>query len=181
MDSNPELASERGSAPTVRSLHQRILPVSAREVGSLIDGLASPRDRLWPRDAWPSMQLTPGLRVGAGGGHGPIRYTVEAYEPGRRVRFRFTAPRGLKGFHEFEVLPAGEECTLRHLLEARLEGFARLSWPLVYAPLHEALMEDALDRAESALGTGAGNRESWSFRVRLLRRLLGRPAIRRPR
>jgi hypothetical protein len=106
---------------------------------------------------------------------------VESYEPGKRVRFRFTAPRGLKGFHEFEVCPVGEDCLLRHRLEARPEGLTALSWPLVYAPLHDALIEDALDRAESALGTGAGRRESWSYRVRLLRRLLGRPAIRRPR
>ncbi|MCL7936587.1 MAG: SRPBCC family protein [marine benthic group bacterium] len=181
MAPNPELAWQRESAAEVHCVHERTLPVSAGEAGALIDGLSSPRDRLWPRDAWPSMHLTPDLRVGACGGHGPIRYEVEAYEPGRRVRFRFFAPRGLKGFHEFAVVPAGEECALRHVLEARLEGLTRLSWPLLYEPLHDALIEDALDRAESALGTGAGRRESWSYRVRVLRRLLGRPAIRRPR
>jgi hypothetical protein len=168
-------------AATIRTVHQRSLPVSAVEAGSLIDGLATRRDRLWPRDAWPSMHLDPGLQVGASGGHGPIRYEVEAYEPGRRVRFRFTAPRGLRGFHEFAVLPEGEGCTLSHRLEARPGGLSMLSWPLVYAPLHDALIEDALDRAESALGTGAGRREPWSLRERMLRRLLGRPAIRRPR
>jgi hypothetical protein len=181
MAGKPELARQRESAAEVLSIHERKLPVPAREAGALLDGLSSPRDRLWPRDAWPSMQLTPDLRVGARGGHGPVRYEVETYEPGRRVRFRFSAPRGLKGFHEFEVLPSGAGCVLRHLLEARLEGLARLSWPLIYSPLHDTLLEDALDRAESALGTGAGRRESWSYRVRLLRRLLGRPAIRRPR
>lgn len=179
----PTSAGER--APTragfTTSMHERRLPVSRDEVGALIDGLSSPRDRLWPRDAWPSMHLESGLRVGSAGGHGPIRYVVEAYEPGRRARFRFTSPRGLTGFHEFRVSESEGPTVLSHYLEAKLGGLTALSWPLFYRPLHDALIEDALDRAESALGTGAGRRASWSTQVRVLRRLLGRPAIRRPR
>ena len=163
------------------SIHERRLPVRIDEAGALIDQLSSPRDRLWPRDAWPSMQLDSGLRIGSEGGHGPIRYEVEAYEPGRRARFRFTSPRGLSGFHEFRVSESEGHTVLTHLLEAKLSGLTSWTWPLVYRPLHDALIEDALDRAESALGTGAGRRASWSTRVRVLRRLLGRPAIRRPR
>lgn len=177
----PGSESEGLTAGTVRSVHERSLPVPATEVGQLIDSLSTPRDRLWPRDAWPSMHLDAGLRIGSAGGHGPIRYEVEAYEPGWRVRFRFVSPRGLRGYHEFSVVPAGDRTILRHHLEAGLHGLARLSWPLIYSPLHDALIEDALDRAESALEIGAGRRASWPARVRVLRRLLGGAAIRRPR
>ena len=176
-------AGKAASAPAgvAISIHERRLPVSVDEVGALIDDLSSPRDRLWPRDAWPSMQLESGLRVGSAGGHGPIRYVVEEYEPGRRARFRFTAPRGLTGYHEFSVSESEGRTVLSHRLEAKPGGLTALSWPLIYRPLHEALIEDALDRAESALGTGAGRRSSWPMRVRVLRQLFGRPAIRRPR
>jgi hypothetical protein len=179
----PTPAGEAASAPSgvAISIHERRLPVPIEEVGALIDDLSSPRDRLWPRDAWPSMHLESGLRVGSAGGHGPIRYQVELYEPRRRARFRFTAPRGLAGFHEFRVTESEGQTVLSHRLEARLGGLTALTWPLVYRPLHDALIEDALDRAESALRTGAGRRASWSMRVRVLRRLFGRPAIRRPR
>ena len=165
----------------VVSVHERLLPSRPDEVGALIDSLASRKDRLWPRDAWPSMRLDSGLRVGSEGGHGPIRYRVEAYEPSRRARFRFTAPRGFDGTHEFEVVPTDEQATLRHVIDMRILGLARLTWPAVYSPLHDALIEDALDRAESALGVGAGRRTPWSPRVRALRRLLGRPGLRRTR
>ncbi len=75
----------------VLGIHTRTLPVSGEEIGRLIDGLAGREDRLWPGDRWPPMRLDRPLEVGASGGHGPIRYTVEAYEPGRWVRFRSTS------------------------------------------------------------------------------------------
>ncbi|MBK5096978.1 MAG: SRPBCC family protein [Gemmatimonadetes bacterium] len=178
---NPD--SERGKQARGRTvvIHERYLPSRPDEAGALIDSLASPKDRLWPRDAWPSMRLDSGLRVGSAGGHGPIRYSVEAYDPARLVRFRFTAPRGFGGTHEFEVIPTGEHATLRHVIDMRVSGLARLSWPAIYAPLHDALIEDALDRAESTLGVGAGRRSPWSPRVRALRRVLGGPGLRRTR
>jgi len=77
----------------VRNVHERVLDVPACDLAVLLDGLASPDDALWPRHLWPAMKFDRPLQVGAVGGHGPIRYTVEAYEPGRRIRFRFTAPR----------------------------------------------------------------------------------------
>lgn len=178
---NPDDARAGQARKRVVVVHERRLPSRPDEVGALIDSLASRKDRLWPRDAWPSMRLDSGLRVGSEGGHGPIRYRVEAYEPSRLVRFRFTAPRGLDGTHEFVVVPTGEGTTLRHVIDMRVSGLAYLTWPAIYSPLHDALIEDALDRAESALGVGAGRRAPWSPRVRVLRRLLGRPGLRRTR
>lgn len=123
------------------------------------------------------MRLDRPLQVGAVGGHGPIRYQVETYEPGRRVRFRLCAPRGFDGFHGFEVVPTGGRgTTLRHVLEMNARGPALLTWPLVFRSLHDALVEDCLDNAACALGEVPRSR-LWSLWVRMLRagfRLLAR-------
>ena len=140
----------------VRNVHERALRASPASAGSLLDGLASPEDRMWPGAAWPGMKLDRPLGTGARGGHGPIRYFVQAYVPGRSVRFRFTEPDGFEGGHVFEVLDGpGDGCRLRHVLEMRVRGRARLSWPLLYRPLHDALIEDALTCAQTAVGNAA--------------------------
>ncbi|MBC8424132.1 SRPBCC family protein, partial [bacterium] len=150
------------------------------EVGALLDGLSGPHEALWPDDRWPPMRFDRPLQVGARGGHGPIRYDVGAYEPGRLVRFDFTAPRGFEGHHRFEVEEREPELTrLRHVLEMDARSAAALSWPLVFRPLHDALLENALDRAEISLGLEpAGAR--WSPWVRCLRWVL-KPRGRRAR
>jgi len=156
----------------VLNVHERLIHASPDRVGKLIDALGSRQDRLWPRDRWPAMRLDRPLGVGASGGHGPIRYTVEAYEPCRRVTFRFTVPRGFVGTHAFEVEPAGaDQAWLRHKVKMRLRGPARLSWPLFFRWLHDALIEDALDRARAEAEETTVRVRRWPPRVRLLRRL----------
>ena len=151
------------------NVHQRLLYASPARVGALIDTLASPEDKLWPRRHWPRMVLDGPLAVGAAGGHGPIGYEVQAHSPGRSVRFGFTSPRGMDGWHALEVLDATPvHCVLEHRLEIETRGLASLSWPLVYAPLHDALLEDALANAQTALGLAPHN-VPWSPWVRLLR------------
>lgn len=156
----------------VMNVHERMLPAEATEVGALIDSLAGESDRLWPKGEWPEMRLSGGLAPGSRGGHGPVRYTVSAYAPGQWVRFAFSGPRGFHGFHEYSVHPLDRgRVVLRHTLAMRTRGPARLSWPLAYRHLHDALLEDSLDRAERAV-TGRvarpARRSGW---VRLLRRL----------
>jgi hypothetical protein len=109
--------------------------------------------------------------VGASGGHGPIRYQVSRYVPGRMAAFSFCTASGLDGGHRFEVVPEGDGTVLRHVLEARPVGQGRLTWPLVMRPLHDALIEDAMDRAERAVG--GHPRRRWSPQVALLRTVLG--------
>lgn len=110
------------------------------------------------------------LTVGAAGGHGPIRYTVQLYRPARHVRFRFDAPRGFDGHHEYEVLPDGENaCRLRHSLVLTPHGVARLTWSLIFRPLHDALIEDSLDTAERSLGLPSPSPSRWPATVHVLR------------
>lgn len=168
------ITGAEGGRVDVRNVHERRFAAPPAAVGRLLDGLASADDRLWPRGRWPAMRFDRPLAVGAAGGHGPVRYTVEAYTPGASVRFRFTGPPGFLGTHGYDVGPLGDGGTrLRHTLAMRTAGAARLTWPLVFRPLHDALIEDSLDRAAVALGLAPVG-APWSLAVRGLRRVLTR-------
>ncbi|MDO3647740.1 SRPBCC family protein [Nocardia mangyaensis] len=160
----------------VLNIHRRHLPVPEGEVGALVDTLAAEDDALWPSHSWPAMRFDRPLGVGAMGGHGPVRYTVEHYVPGRWVRLRFTGPRGFDGFHEFTVQPTSEGTDLVHLLTMNAHGWARLTWPLAFRWMHDALLEDCLDRAEHSLTGAVAYPARWTRRVRLLRWIATRTA-----
>jgi hypothetical protein len=168
--SRPKIAA----AMRVFNVHHRDFPRAPAAVGELIDTLASDNDRLWPGDDWPPMRFPGGLRVGAEGGHGPIRYRVEVQEPGRSVRFRFLAPAGFEGFHEFRVTEATPgSARLEHRIEMQLTGAAVLQWTLMIRALNDALLEDSLNRAAIALGCAIEARP-WSAWVRVVRWFLRR-------
>jgi hypothetical protein len=156
----------------VLNIHERELSATPEQVGALIDSLSSRNDLLWPQQAWPRIEFDRALAVGAVGGHGPIRYFVDAYTRGRSVMFRFTGPRGFDGWHGLEVRDAAAHgCVLRHTLEMRAHGLAAFSWPIVFRPLHDALLEDALALAQASLGQEPQVRE-WSLWVKALRCLM---------
>ena len=155
----------------VRNIHHRSLHASPAQVASLLDGLASRDDRLWPHESWPRMRFDRPLQPGAVGGHGPIRYTVEAHQPGQSVVFKFTGPSGFHGNHRFDVLAQGSGTLLRHNLEMRATGAALVTWPMVFRPLHDALVEDALSKAQAQLGEQP-LAVPWSPWVRFLRKVL---------
>jgi hypothetical protein len=158
----------------VENIHQRELDAPAEKVGQLIDGLASANDLLWPTDRWPTMHFDRPLGVGASGGHGPIRYVVDSYLPGRSVQFRFVEPKGFVGVHRFEIEPATDgRATLRHVIEMQASGRTWLMWTLVIRPLHDALLEDALDRAQVFVGEPLPKRK-WSVWVRFVRWIMRR-------
>ena len=163
----------------VRNIHHRTLRASAAQVAPLLDALASPADNLWPSESWPRMRFDRPLQVGAKGGHGPIRYFVEAYEPGRRVDFKFTGPRGFNGGHRFEIQDQDEGSRLIHTLEMNATGVAAMTWPLIFWHLHDALVEDGLSKAQRFLDEQPLP-VSWSLRVRFLRRAIA-PLTRRSR
>src|SRR5690606_21569628 len=100
------------------NIHERWLPAEPARAAALLDGLAQPGDRLWPHQAWPGIHFDRDLEVGASGGHGPVRYQVESYEPGRQVSFRFLPKTGFAGHHWFELAPLADGVLLRHGLRA---------------------------------------------------------------
>ncbi|MFI5980114.1 SRPBCC family protein [Streptomyces sp. NPDC051555] len=157
----------------VYNVHERLLAAEGSDVGALVDSLSGgAADRLWPHPNWPAMEFDRPLAVGATGGHGPVRYTVTAYVPGTWVRFAFSGPRGFDGFHEFAVLPVdGGRTVLRHTLAMRVSGPARLTWPAAYRWMHDACLEDGLDRAELACTGTVARPARWTRYVRLLRAL----------
>lgn len=156
----------------IRNVHERTIAAPVEEVGPLLDRLGGPDDVLWP-PAWaPPMVLDRPIAVGAVGGHGPIRYRVTAHVPGRMVEFTVDPGVGLVGTHTFVVEPVGPSRTrLRHAIEGSTAGWMRLAWPSAVRWLHDAVLEDLLDRAERVAGTGPQRPAQWSRWVRLLRRL----------
>jgi len=159
----------------VLNVHNRILKASVSDVGKILDGLASNDDKLWPRTQWPAMKFDRKIQKGAIGGHGPVRYLVENYIPSRSIIFRFTSPKGFDGIHGFyieEIEP--NHVKIEHRIEMILKGFGRFSWPIVFMPLHNALIEDALDNVEVYLNSKLHKKRSYSNWVRFLRWVLSK-------
>lgn len=126
------------------------------------------------------MRFDRALQNGAEGGHGPIRYHVTDYRPSSSIRFAFDRPAGFDGSHQFEVIPTGpSDCVLRHSLNMSVSGLARLTWPLVFRPLHNALIEDALGKAQGEVSRRESASPKWGPSVRTLRWLLRLVARRR--
>lgn len=153
----------------VHNLHRRVLRVSMREGEALLRSLASHEDRLWPGDKWWPQRFEGGLTVGAKGGHGPVKYKVESVAA-RSVVYRFPSRGWFRGTHRFDLLDHPDGCELVHTLEGTLHGKGLLVWPLFVRPLHDALLQDVLDRAEKATGRPAQVPARHSWLVRFYRR-----------
>ncbi|MEM7575646.1 MAG: hypothetical protein AAF433_22270 [Bacteroidota bacterium] len=156
----------------VTNIHSRDLPVSKEELRPLLLTLASPEDQVWPHECWPPMRFKAGLEVGARGGHGPIRYTIEEYEPGSYIKVRFSRPAGFQGHHWLEVVEGGDaHCQIRHTIQMRTNFVGSMQWLLAIKWLHNALIEDAFDKVGNYFSSKQ-KRTPWNFWVRSLRLLL---------
>ena len=156
------------------NIHERELQANLKQVGVLIDSLASREDNLWPKHSWPSMKFDRTLGVGASGGHGPVRYFVAEYATSDAIKFKFIDPKGFNGFHGYErIETSANTVILRHSLEMTTHGLAVLTWPLIFRPLHDALIEDSLATAAVALGH-EHRIHPWSRWVRFLRWMISR-------
>jgi len=123
------------------------------------------------------MKLNAPLGKGAQGGHGPVRYTVDEYVPGKRVVFRFDNAGLIAGFdgrHLFEVVPRRDHTILRHVVDAECDFKSWLKWHILVGPLHDALIEDSLDLAERSLNIQTGNKAHWNPWIRFLRWMLSK-------
>lgn len=167
------------ATPTgLRNVHTRVTDGTLADAARLINALGTPDDRLWPRDRWPRMRLDHPVAVGSRGGHAGVRYRVLQVDAGRRLRLEFEpgSRPALTGWHEFRVDPIGPDGLLwtHELLIERPSPTVRTA----LLPLHDALLEDLFDQAESVLGQHALERTVFSTGVRARRALL-RPVRRR--
>jgi hypothetical protein len=153
----------------VHNVHTRELEAPAERVGSLIDGVGSARDRLWPAERWRTTPfvLEGPLAVGTHVRQGLIRQVVEFYEPGRRLAFRFSPGLGLDGTHGLEVTPtSATRSRLTHTLTCRVGKRLLPLYPILIRE-HDALVEDLFDRAELE-ATGTLERPArWPVSVRI--------------
>ncbi|MGE3662245.1 MAG: DUF2867 domain-containing protein [Pseudonocardia sp.] len=156
----------------VANIHQRVVDAPIEVVGPLLDRIGGPDDPLWPSPAWAPMRLDGPLAVGVAGGHGGIRYRVHEHVPGRRVGFTFEPGSGMQGTHAFVAEPLGPRRTLlTHEANGRLRGIMRLGWPLGVRWVHDAVVEELLDRAGLTAGAPPERPARWTPYVRLLQRL----------
>lgn len=156
------------------SHRERNFSASPDSVGRILDTISSHDDKLWPRENWPPMILDAAVKTGASGGHGFVRYRVEEYKPGRRVIFRFDGTgltAGFDGRHYFEVVPRNNHVILRHIIDADGDFKTWFMWKMLIEPLHDALLEDAFDKAERNLHGSVRKPSRWSLRVKILRRI----------
>jgi hypothetical protein len=108
---------------------------------------------------------------------------VAAYEPGRRIAFDFEPGTGLRGGHRLEVQAAGDSTArLSHVLDAEADGIYRFVRP-IFLGMHDALVEDLLDKAELAATGRVARPARWPRWLRVANRIevalrprRGRPA-----
>lgn len=153
----------------VRNVHRRTLPIPVMKAEGLLRSLASHEDAMWPGDRWWPQRFEGGLVPGSKGGHGPVRYRVESVTA-RQVVYRFPQRGWFRGTHRFELREYSGGSELVHTLEGTTHGIGLVVWPLLVRPLHDALLEDVLDRAERSAGQEPARPNRYSAYVRLLRR-----------
>ncbi len=134
----------------VVNIHSRTIHQPIEKVGALLSTLASKQDRIWPSEKWPAMKFKAGLVLHAKGGHGPIRYTITKYIPNKSIEFTFSPPKGFYGTHSFEFTEKTATATeVKHTIDMYTKGTGTLTWLLAVRWLHDALLEDALDKIEN--------------------------------
>ena len=153
----------------VLNVHRRVLPARGPAAEALLRSLASHEDRMWPGDKWWPQRFDGGLVPGSKGGHGPVKYKVESVAP-RHVVYRFPSKGWFRGTHAFHLRDHPNGTELVHTLDGSTHGIGLVLWPLLVRPLHDALLEDVLDRAERSAGRAPVPPANHSGYVRFLRR-----------
>jgi hypothetical protein len=155
----------------VINIHKRTIHQPKDKISAILDSLSSDKDLLWPKEKWPPMMFEQGLTEGAIGGHRPIRYSISRYKPGNIIEFNFLKPEGFTGIHRFEVITINDNSTeLKHTIDMTVSGKGIVTWYAAIKWLHDALLEDCMDKAENNFLTEK-KKTTWNIWVLLLRRL----------
>jgi len=156
----------------VLNVHTRTIPYPYEAVVELLSTLATADDKVWPKQHWPAMRFKDGLAAGSRGGHGPIRYTIDSFQPDKLIQFKFVDMNGWNGIHRFEIKPIPPNSThLVHVIDMNATGSGLIKWSLATRWLHDALIEDAFDKIENHFSPDI-KKTKWSWWVKFLRFLL---------
>ena len=155
----------------ITNIHTRIVHQGKDKLSGILDSLSSKDDQLWPSEQWPPMIFRKGLSEGAVGGQGPIKYSIRKYVPGNSIEFKFIKPDGFNGTHKFEITELDSVKTeIKHTIKMSLSGKGILIWYLAVKWLHDALLEDCLNKVESHF-LKMPKRTKWNVWVCLLREI----------
>ena len=154
----------------VLNVHTRIIQQPKNKVVKLLETLATKNDKIWPKEHWPAMKFKSDLKIGASGGHGPICYEIEIYNPEKIIQFRFLKPKGFNGIHKFEVTQLAYKRTeIKHTIDMITNGSGIFLWLFTIRSLHNALVEDAFDKIENSFSNQQKFTE-WNIWVKFLRK-----------
>ena len=158
----------------VLNIHKRTINQPKDKVTELLKTLSTENDRIWPKEKWPEMKFKEGIQIGAKGGHGPIRYTTEKYNPNEIIQFRFSKPNGFNGIHKFEIKELDKEKTeIKHTIDMNTEGKGTLIWTFAICSLHNALIEDGFDKLKNNFSDNRKSTE-WNIWVKFLRKQISK-------
>ena len=158
----------------VTNIHKRIIHQPKESISKILDSLSSGNDLLWPKEKWPPMIFKKGLVEGATGGHRPIRYSIKKYIPGSLIEFEFMKPDEFKGIHKFEITEIEKDKTeLKHTISMTVSGKGIFTWYFAIKWLHDALLEDCMDKVENNFLTEKISSD-WNLWVLFLRRIFRR-------
>jgi hypothetical protein len=156
----------------VINIHRKIIRQPKEKISAIFDSLSTNNDQFWPREKWPPIIFKSGLTVGAIGGHGPVKYSIQKYTHGNLIEFKFIRPDGFMGTHKFEITEREKEQTeVKHTINMDISGKGVLTWYLAIKWLHNALLEDCLDKVENHF-LETKMETKWSLWVIFLRRFL---------
>jgi hypothetical protein len=111
------------------NIHTRTIHQPKNKVVELLETISTENDQIWPTENWPKMKFKDGIGVGAKGGHGPIRYMVEVYNPEEIILFRFSSPKGFNGIHKLELKEITSDTTqIQHTIDICTVGIGTWNW-----------------------------------------------------
>lgn len=156
------------------NIHKRLVYQPKENITQILDSLTSVNDRLWPNEQWPPMIFKHGLAEGAAGGHGPIKYSITKYIPGQLIAFTFIKPAAFSGIHKFEVTEVEKGQTeIKHTIDMSVSLTGIIIWYTAIKWLHDALLEDCLDKVENNF-LSQKKKTEWNSWVRFLRKVFRR-------
>jgi hypothetical protein len=100
-----------------------------------------------------------------------MKYFVTDNQQNNSITFQFDL-KGFDGFHKFKLteLETGKT-ELLHIIEMNTNGFSTIKWSLAIRWLHDAYIEDALDKVENYFTKDKKSSE-WSWWVKILRKIM---------